>query len=101
MRFTGVVTYSWRPSGNSMTTTAPLRGARSKRPTTARPGLRPTLRSTTSTIFKVAQGLRPQKRDLRLPCAARGGPHELRNGRRYDVALLADRPTALAGLRPG
>ncbi len=47
--FTGVVTYSWSPSANSMTTTEPLRGGRKRRPTTARPDLRPTLRRTTST----------------------------------------------------
>ena len=34
--FTGVVTYSCMPSENSMTMTEPLRGARTKRPATAR-----------------------------------------------------------------
>src|SRR5438132_503751 len=35
-RLTGVVTYSCIPSGNSMTTTEPLRGAVTSRPATAR-----------------------------------------------------------------
>ena len=48
-RFTGVVTYSCMPSENSMTTTEPLRGARTSRPTTAREPL-PSFRRTTCTL---------------------------------------------------
>src|ERR1700687_2041727 len=52
-RLTGVVTYSCIPSGNSMTTTEPLRGARTSRPATALAPL-PSLRNTTSTKLNLA-----------------------------------------------
>ena len=51
-----VVTYSWRPSGNSMTTTDPLRGGLIRRPATTRPPLRPSLRNTTSTRPETSTG---------------------------------------------
>lgn len=55
-RRTGVVTYSCSPSENSMTITDPFRGARTRRPVTAREP-RPSLRRTTSTIPMVASVL--------------------------------------------
>ena len=54
-RLTGVVTYSCMPSGNSMTTTEPFRGARTSRPETARDP-RPSLRRTTCTTLTLAMG---------------------------------------------
>src|SRR5579872_4703390 len=56
-RLTGVVTYSCMPSGNSMTTTEPLRGARTSRPPTAL-APRPSLRNTTSTKINLASSPR-------------------------------------------
>src|ERR1019366_5468764 len=71
-RFTGVVTYSCIPSGNSMTTTEPFRGARTSRPATARAPF-PSLRNTTSTRTKVASRLAQSTARADRPAAARGG----------------------------